>query len=451
MSFEEGGRPYEDLAAERAVLGAILADNQIISEVAALINAEDLAHPAHAQIFEAMLALERNSQKVDHLTLAEQLKSMGKLAAVGGPAYLMNLDQVVPLPSNAIQYATIVKDKALRRRLAMVGREIQQLASQDVGSLPELLDEAERKVFNIAEKKRVGDLKPVRELMEGTLELLDKMKMNTSGVTGLATGFVDLDMQLTGLHPGELIVLAARPGIGKTSLAMNIAMHAALKENRAVGIFSLEMPSEQLLMRLLASTARIDMKKLRGGRLTQLDEEKFQEVAASLYSAPLYIDDTGSLSPFDLRAKARRLKQKDDRLGLIIVDYLQLMSLKGAESRQVEISQISRALKQLAKELDIPIIALSQLSRKVEDRKDGRPMLSDLRESGAIEQDADVVLFIHRSDGHNDDGGEEGSSRRAIEVELIVAKQRNGPIGSIDLIFLGEYTRFESRARGDYP
>jgi replicative DNA helicase len=290
---------------------------------------------------------------------------------------------------------------------------------------------------------------PIRDLMERTLELLDKMKMSSSGVTGISTGFVDLDQQLTGLHPGELLILAARPGIGKTSFAMNIASHIALKEERAVGIFSLEMPADQLLMRLLASSARVDMKKLRGGRLTQNDEEKFQEMAGALYNAPIYIDDSGGLSPFDLRAKARRLKQRDPRLSLIVIDYLQLMHQKGkVESRQLEISEISRSLKQLAKELEVPIIALSQLSRKVEERKGGKPMLSDLRESGAIEQDADVVMFIHREDqGEAGEGGEVQRTSSAIPVQLVIAKQRNGPIGDIDLVFLAEYTRFESRAR----
>jgi replicative DNA helicase len=444
---------HEDLAAERAVLGAVLADNQVIADVAKIVQPDDFANTAHAQIFSAMLGLDTGQRTVDHLTLAEELKTRGQLASVGGPAYLMSLDQVVPMAANATQYAQIVRDQAVRRRLAGVGREIVELASQETGTLEGILDEAERKVFIIAERKREGDLRPVRELMERTLDLLDKMKMSSSGVTGISTGFLDLDMQLTGLHPGELIILAARPGIGKTSLAMNVALHVALKEQRAVGIFSLEMPSDQLLMRLLASSARVDMKKLRGGRLTPHDEEKFQEVAGALYNAPLYIDDTGALSPFDLRAKARRLKQKDSSLGLLVVDYLQLMHQKGkVESRQIEVSEISRSLKALAKELEVPILALSQLNRKVEERKGGKPMLSDLRESGAIEQDADVVLFIHRDEDSGDGGDGEGAPQRtgAVPVELIVAKQRNGPTGSIDLIFLSEYTKFESRARGDW-
>ncbi|NVI97993.1 replicative DNA helicase [Myxococcus sp. AM009] len=450
--FREGRKVHEDLAAERAVLGAVLADNTLIASVGEVVHPEDFSSPAHAQIFEAMLKLDGQSRQVDHLTLAEELKVLGHLVSVGGPAYLMRLDQVVPIASNAVQYAQIVKDQAIRRRLAQAGREIQDLASQETGELEVLLDEAERKVFLLAEKKREGDLRPVSELMEHTLDLLDKMKAAATGITGLSTGYIDLDNQLTGLHAGELIILAARPGIGKTSFAMNIAVHAALKENKAVGIFSLEMPADQLLMRLLASTARVDMKKLRGGRLSPHDEEKFQEMAGALYNAPIYIDDSGGLSPFDLRAKARRVKQRDPRLSLIVIDYLQLMHQKGkVESRQLEVAEISRALKQLAKELEVPIIALSQLSRKVEDRKGGKPMLSDLRESGSIEQDADVVMFIHRevADDEGPDAQPAQQSNTVIPVELIVAKQRNGPIGSIDLVFLAEYTRFESRLRSE--
>ncbi|HZI10471.1 MAG TPA: replicative DNA helicase [Myxococcus sp.] len=451
LDLREGRRVHEDLAAERAVLGAVLADNSLVASVGEVVHPEDFSSPAHAQIFAAMIRLDGQSKQVDHLTLAEELKVLGQLVAVGGPAYLMRLDQVVPVASNAVQYAQIVKDQAIRRRLAQAGKEIQDLASSETGELDVLLDEAERKVFLLAEKKREGDLRPVSELMEQTLDLLDKMKAASTGVTGLSTGYIDLDMQLTGLHAGELIILAARPGIGKTSFAMNIAVHAALKENKAVGIFSLEMPADQLLMRLLASTARVDMKKLRGGRLTPHDEEKFQEMAGALYNAPIYIDDSGGLSPFDLRAKARRVKQRDPRLSLIVIDYLQLMHQKGkVESRQLEVAEISRALKQLAKELEVPIIALSQLNRKVEERKGGKPMLSDLRESGSIEQDADVVMFIHREE--TEEGGEGGGEQRSstvIPVELIIAKQRNGPIGSIDLVFLSEYTRFESRTRGE--
>ncbi len=450
LVLREGRRALEDLAAERAVLGAVLADNSLVASVGEVVHPDDFSSPAHSQIFAAMLRLDGQSKQVDHLTLAEELKVLGQLVAVGGPAYLMRLDQVVPVASNAVQYAQIVKDQAIRRRLANVGREIQDLASTETGELEVLLDEAERKVFLLAEKKREGDLRPVSELMEQTLDLLDKMKAASTGVTGLSTGYIDLDMQLTGLHAGELIILAARPGVGKTSFAMNIAVHAALKENKAVGIFSLEMPADQLLMRLLASTARVDMKKLRGGRLTPHDEEKFQEMAGALYNAPIYIDDSGGLSPFDLRAKARRVKQRDPRLSLIVIDYLQLMHQKGkVESRQLEVAEISRALKQLAKELEVPIIALSQLNRKVEERKGGKPMLSDLRESGSIEQDADVVMFIHREETEEGEGGGEQRSSTVIPVELIIAKQRNGPVGSIDLVFLSEYTRFESRTRGE--
>ncbi|HYH95489.1 replicative DNA helicase [Hyalangium sp.] len=453
LDGREGRKVLEDLAAERAVLGAVLADNTLLANVAEVVHSDDFSSPQHGAIFSAMLKLDSTQRQVDHLTLAEELKVLGQLAAVGGPAYLMTLDQGVPYTHNVVQYAEIVRDQALRRRLANVGREILEMASQETGDVEVILDESERKLFNLAEKRREGDLRAVSELMEQTLDLLDKMKASSSGVTGLSTGYVDLDMQLTGLHPGELIILAARPGIGKTSLAMNIAMHAALKEEKAVAIFSLEMPADQLLMRLLASSARVDMKKLRGGRLTPHDEEKFQEMAGALYNAPIYIDDSGGLSPFDLRAKARRLKQKDPRLSLIVIDYLQLMHQKGkVESRQLEVSEISRSLKQLAKELEVPVMALSQLNRKVEERKGGKPMLSDLRESGSIEQDADVVMFIHRED--QDDGGPDGEeaakARTVIPVELIVAKQRNGPVGSIDLVFLSEFTRFESRARGEF-
>ncbi len=439
---------YEDLAAERAVLGAILMDNSVLANVQEVIVADDFANQAHGQIFMAMVGLDSRQDKIDPLTLAEQLKTEGRLASVGGPGYLSQLDQNVPFSQNAVDYARIIKNQATRRSLAAAGREIVQLASQEIGDVAELLDEAERKVFQIAEKRRSGDLRSMSDLMDEALTMLDKMKQNASGITGTATGFVDLDNQLTGLHGGELIVLAARPGIGKTSLAMNVAIHVAAREKLPVAVFSLEMPAVQLLTRMLATHARVDMKKLRGGRLSPKDEERISEGANELFGLKLFIDDSGGLSSFDLRAKARRLSQKEGKLGLIVIDYLQLMHQKGkVESRQLEVSEISRALKQLAKELDAPIMALSQLNRKVEERKGGKPMLSDLRESGAIEQDADVVMFIHREDDSQEGGAPQTDNRAAIPVELIVAKQRNGPVGSVDLIFLPEYTRFESRAR----
>jgi replicative DNA helicase len=440
---------FQDVAAERAVLGAVLMDNTVLANVLEIISPEDFSIQAHADILLAMRALDGRQDRIDPLTLAEQLKTMGQLALVGGPTYLSQLDQTVPFAQNASEYARIIKDQSTRRSLAQAGRRIQDLASQETGEVAELLDEAERQVFVIAEKRRTGDLRPMPELVDEALVLLDTMKRSGSGVTGLHTGFVDLDNQLTGLHGGELIILAARPGVGKTSLAMNIAIHAAAADEKAVAVFSLEMPSAQLVTRMLATEARVDMRKLRGGRLTPNDEEKIAEAASRLHALKLFIDDSGGLSSFDLRAKARRLKQKHPDLGLIVLDYLQLMHQKGkVESRQLEVAEISRALKQLAKELDLPILALSQLNRKVEERRGGKPMLSDLRESGAIEQDADVVMFIHREDEDEEGGGgPPAGGRTSTPVELIVAKQRNGPIGSIDLMFLSEYTRFESRSR----
>ncbi|MDP2271136.1 MAG: replicative DNA helicase [Archangium sp.] len=437
----------QDVASERAVLGCVLMDNAILSNVQEILIADDFSVPAHADIFKAICTLDARNERVDPLTVAEQLKTDGKLAAAGGPGYLAQLDQAVPFAQNAVEYANIIKNQSTRRLLATAGREILDLATQETGDVAELLDEAERKVFQIAEKRRAGDLRPMSELMEEALTLLDKMKQSGGGVTGVGSGFVDLDNQLTGFHGGELIILAARPGIGKTSLAMNFALHAAGPENLAVAVFSLEMPSVQLITRLLATHAKVDMKKLRGGRLSPADEERISESANELFKTKFYVDDSGGLSSFDLRAKCRRLKQKEGKLGLIVIDYLQLMHQKGkVESRQLEISEISRALKQLAKELDCPIIALSQLNRKVEERKGGKPMLSDLRESGAIEQDADVVMFIHRED-LGEDAPPQESRGNVIPCELIVAKQRNGPVGSVDLVFLAEYTRFESRVK----
>jgi replicative DNA helicase len=438
----------QDYAAERAVLGGILADKRKIADVATLVRRDDFFYPPHGEIFDACVALDLNNKPVDSLTLAEELKVRGTLQQVGGLAYLVELDTAAPTAANATEYARIVADKALRRRLLDASRSLVDLSSKEEGTVEELLDEAQKRIFAIGEERVVGEPKRINEVMEKTLDLLDKLRTTQGGITGLATGFIDLDKQLTGLHEGELIILAARPGVGKTSLALNMGVHAALKEKRAVAVFSLEMPSDQLALRLLSSEAKVSLKKLREGGLTDHDMSKINTAAADLYGAPIYIDDSGALTSFDLRAKARRLKQKDKSLSLIIIDYLQLMTAGGrTDSREQEVAQISRSLKQLAKELTLPIIALSQLNRKVEERKDGRPMLSDLRESGSIEQDADVVMFIHPEQDEGGDGG--GGLPGTLPIELIVAKQRNGPTGEIPLILLQEFTKFENRARGE--
>jgi replicative DNA helicase len=438
----------QDYSAERAVLGGILADKRKIADVATIVRREDFFYEPHGEIFEACLQLESALRPVDTLTLAEELKIRGTLAQVGGITYLSDLDTAAPSAANATEYARIVADKALRRRLLDAAKGLVELSSKEEGAIQELIDEAQKRIFAIGEERVTGEPKKINEVMEKTLDLLDKLRQTKGGITGLATGFYDLDRQLTGLHGGELIILAARPGVGKTSLALNMAVHAAVKEKKGVAVFSLEMPSDQLALRLLSSEARVSLKRLREGGLSDHDMTKINTAAADLYNAPMYIDDSGALTSFDLRAKARRLKAKDKTLSLIVIDYLQLMSGGGrSDSREQEVAQISRALKQLAKELSVPIIALSQLNRKVEERKDGKPMLSDLRESGSIEQDADVVMFIH-PEKEEEGGG--GGVPGALAVELIVAKQRNGPTGSVPLILLQEYTKFENRARGDH-
>jgi replicative DNA helicase len=436
------------LEAERAVLGAVLADSSLLAPVSEVVEPEDFGLLAHEMIFAAMLELDALPRQVDHLTVSERLKEKGLLANAGGPAYLMALDQGVPLTHNAPDYATAVKAHSTRRAFAVAGREVTDAALSGSVEAEALAEFADKRLSVLQPSRGKGDFRPVFDFMEPMLEQLDRMKKAGNGVTGLATGFMDLDSMLTGLHPGELIILAARPGIGKTSLAMNVALNVALRAEKAVGIFSLEMPADQLVLRMMASHARVDLKRLRGERLSPHEEEKFQETCGRVADAPVYVDDSGDMSPSEARAKARRLKQKVPNLGLLVVDYLQLMRLRGkSEGRQVEVSEISRSLKQLAKELEVPVLALSQLNRKVEERKGGKPMLSDLRESGAIEQDADVVMFIHREQAKED---AEATVRDVVEVELIVAKQRNGPIGEVPLVFHQAHTRFESRVRSGW-
>lgn len=451
-----------DQGAERAVLGGVLADNSVFAEVATLLQPEDFHQPGHAAIYEAFMALQKQvpPQPIDAVTVTSALKASSKLNQAGGPAYLAELEGGVPTTANTLSYARLVQEKALKRRLISACAELTDLAHDPGTELDEMLDEAQRRVFAIAEQRQEGDLRPINLALDHTLELIEQACANGgSGVTGLSTGFADLDQMLTGLHPGELIILAARPGCGKTSLALNVATNAALRSKVPVAIFSLEMPEDQLAMRLLSSETRVDMKRIRQGHLSAAHKEKIQHAASQLWSAPLFIDDSGSLSSFDLRTKVRRLQTKltamdpPQRLQLVVIDYLQLMHQRGAESRQQEVQEISRSLKALAKELELPIIALSQLNRKVEERsgKKSKPMLSDLRESGAIEQDADVVMFIHKLTEDGEDGPSAPPPGQGIDVELVVAKQRNGPTGEIPLLLFSEYTRFENKLREGYP
>ncbi|MDR0965504.1 MAG: replicative DNA helicase [Myxococcales bacterium] len=447
-----------DLPAERAVLGGVLSDNRVLVDIATLLTPEDFHSDAHTAIFEAILALDHTHQAIDTLTVASRLKSSGKLSLAGGPAYLADLETSVPTTANIQSYARLVKEKSIKRRMLAACTDLSNLAVEASTEVEALLDEAQRRMFAIAEQRQEGDLRSIDKIMAETIDIIQTMQQSGGGITGLATGFIDLDKMLTGLHGGELIILAARPGCGKTSLALNICANAALRERQAVAIFSLEMPADQLGMRLLSAEARVSLKALRSGFLNRENQHKIEQACFQVGDAPIHIDDSGSLSAFDLRTKVRRLQAKLSKmdppqsLGLVMIDYLQLMHQRGrVESRQQEVQEISRTLKALAKELSVPILALSQLNRKVEERRGtkSRPMLSDLRESGSIEQDADVVLFIHRDFDAADAEGGHAPPGAGAEVELVIAKQRNGPTGEIPLLLFSEFTRFENPARGE--
>lgn len=428
---------------EHALVATLLAmgDTAAISLASEEVSPADFKEERCALTYEAILALDAAGRRVDLVTVAETLKAQGLLGTVGGPAFLASLDNP-PFP-NVIEHARLIREKGARRQLHRVSLEVADLSRTDTLEVPALLEEAGRKFNEVLLQRQRSAFKPMSTLVEETLSMLDAMKRD-GGLLGLGTGFPDVDKVLAGMQAGELIVLAARPGVGKTSFAMQIAEHHACGEKRLpVAVFSLEMPSKQLVLRMAAGRARVPLERIRRGRLSPVDEERLSEAMQLLYEAPIHIDDSGDVSPFDLRAKARRLKQQHPALSLIVIDYLQLMKVRGrVESRQVEVAEISRSLKQLAKELEVPIVALAQLNRKVEERK-GPPQLSDLRESGAIEQDADVVMFLHRERGDEED--EARAASEVTPVEFHMAKQRNGPLGQADLIFQGAYTRFESR------
>jgi replicative DNA helicase len=437
----------QNLEAERSVLGAILLENDAFHAAIEILEPADFSLDSHRRIFGRMVALSEKRQPIDLITLSEELERAGEIEAVGGAAYLASLSDGLPRTTNVEHYARIVKEKALLRNLIHTSDNIIHQAMEADEQADQVLDRAEEAIFSLAEKRIREGLLPIKTIVQATIPRLDEYFERRQHITGLATGFADFDNLTSGLQPADLIIIAARPAMGKTALALNIAQHVALAERKPAAIFSLEMAREALLFRLLCAEARVDSHRFRSGYLSKDEQGKIVAASARLRETPLFIDDTPALTVLEMRAKCRRL-QAEHELALVVVDYLQLMSGRGRfENRTQEISSISRGLKALAKELRVPVISISQLSRAPEQRGgDHRPQLSDLRESGSIEQDADLVAFIFRPEVYKDpDNVPEEDKGRA---ELIIAKQRNGPTGKVNLAFLREYTRFETIARG---
>jgi replicative DNA helicase len=433
--------PPHSLEAEAAVLGGILLDNTALDRVAEHVSAEDFYREAHRKIFRAASELSQRSEPIDLLTLTEALKTRGELAEVGGAAYVSELADRALSAANIQYHARIIREKAILRGLIATASEIVSRGYEAREEVARFVDEAEQAIYQIAERKTRGAFTRVGDMITETFRHIEQLYERKEMVTGVATGFTDLDRMTAGLQPSDLIIVAGRPSMGKTSFCLNIAEHVAIENGIGVAVFSLEMSKEQLVLRMLCSQARVDLSKVRTGFLAQKDFPRLAEAAGRIHDAPIYVDDTPALSALELRAKARRLKRdKDAKLGLIIVDYLQLMrgSSTRDDSREQEISQISGSLKALAKELRLPVIALSQLNRQVEGRNPPKPRMADLRESGAIEQDADVIAFIYRDELYNPQSRDQGVA------EIIIAKQRNGPVGDVRLAFRSEYTRFEN-------
>jgi replicative DNA helicase len=433
-----------NLEAEKCVLGAILIDNQAFNQAAEVIDAQDFFRDAHRRIFDKMVGLTDRSQPVDLVTLNDELTRSGEIDDVGGPAYISSLTDGVPRSANVEYYARIVKEKSTLRRLIESANVVLGRAYDAEEDADALLDEAERSIFQIADDRMRTGFVRLGEMVDSGYQLIEKLQEHRGLVTGVPSGFVDLDAMTSGFQPSDLVIVAARPSMGKTSFVLNIALHCGIEAGRTIGVFSLEMAKEQLFIRMLTSEARVDAHRFRGGFFGEQDYARLVEAFARLHDARVFIDDTPSLGILEMRAKARRLKLEHG-LDLLVIDYLQLMQGRGRfENRQQELASISRSLKILAKELNVPILALSQLSRAPETRGDHRPQLSDLRESGALEQDADVVLFIFREEMYGAD--DERSTEANGTAEIIVGKQRNGPTGTVRLAFLKQYTRFENLA-----
>ncbi|WP_298037434.1 replicative DNA helicase [uncultured Desulfuromonas sp.] len=442
--------PPQNLEGEMSVLGGVLLENEALNKALEILRPEDFYREGHRKIFSALIELSDKGEPADLVTLTSALKGQGELEAVGGSTYLATLVDFVPTAANIVYYCKMVKEKAVSRRLINVATEI---ASRGYGGgeVEQTLDWAEKSIFDITGMRTRPSYFSTKEILKDTFKTIEKLFDRKELVTGVPTGFTDLDHMTAGLQPGDLVILAGRPSMGKTAFCLNLVEYAAVHPETPVPtlVFSLEMGKEQLVQRMLCSVSRVDASRLRTGHLGDSDWPKLTNGAGILSEAPIYIDDTPAISVLEVRAKSRRLKAEKN-LGLIVVDYLQLMQGSNPESRQQEISEISRSLKALAKELSVPVVALSQLNRSLENRTDKRPIMADLRESGAIEQDADVIMFVYREsvycevckkrDGSCDKGHEK-------DAEIVVGKQRNGPIGTVNLTFRGEFTRFENQSR----
>jgi len=424
--------------AERTVLGAVLVDNAAFNSAAEILTRDDFYRESHRRIFDAMAVLAERSQPIDLVTLKDELVRASALEAVGGAAYLGSLVDGVPRMTSVEPWSRIIKEKAVLRNLIHAGNRIVQSAYEAEEEPAVILDRAEKAIFDIAERRLRQGFTDVKAIVKESFRTIDQLAQSRDLVTGIATGFVDLDERTSGLQKGDLVIVAGRPSMGKTSFCLNVAQQAALRAGETVGIFSLEMSKEQLVLRMLCADARVDAHRLRTGKLQEKDWTRLAKAYTDLSNARIFIDDSATATPLEMRAKARRLKAEHG-LSLIVVDYIQLVSGAGRiENRQQEISSISRSLKGLAKELNVPVVALSQLSRAPEARTDRRPQLSDLRESGALEQDADVVMFIYREEEYKPSEENKGIA------EIIIGKQRNGPTGTLRLAFIKEFTRFEN-------
>ena len=435
----------QNIDAEEAILGAVLVNPVCLTKVIDYIKPESFYKPAHRYVYEAMIQLFNNNERIDIISVSDILNFNNKLEIVGGRAFINDLSYKTITTSNVEYYAKLVQEKAMKRALINAGSEI-VTSGYDSSTIEESLDYAERLIFDLASKKVTSDLTPVKIIVMKSYERIEQRYQNQGQLVGIDTGFYDLNAMTSGLQKSDLIILAARPAMGKTAFALNVAQNVALRAKKAVAIFSLEMSKDQLMQRMLCSEAELDTQRLKTGNMQPRDWEKLAEAMTKFAEAPIYIDDTAGCTITDLRAKCRRLAMAEKDLGLIVIDYLQLMEGSGREDRMQQVSAISRGLKVLARELNVPIISLSQLSRAVESRTDKRPMLSDLRESGSIEQDADIVMFIYRDEYYNkseeDDEGQKASNKG--EAEVIIAKHRNGPVGTVKLLFQGSITKFKN-------